>query len=266
MGSCLSLEFQTDDTGSIDAPQPFLIWGPTRRATQLYPVIQTKNLRQSLAMSMKIEINFDLERSVSVTVGSHPVSLYGSVQSASSFFSKLIGWHICTGRFIQSTASHTVRAIPQIRSSRCFQTHFARIRLLNLYFISDGLDLLPTKTLRGSILTKFMSKNVTEADEAWDLVGSGHGDVAIEPQYAFKHGLPPTIAHPKDDRKLLYIIAAYHAIHCIVSLPSSLSAIWSVLPTHTVSKQLPTSVSYELKWLFRALASLPFVPKTKADL
>ena len=82
----------------------------------------------------------------------------------------------------------------------------------------DGLDLLPTKTFRGSILTKFMSENVTEADEAWDLVESGHGDVAIEPQYAFKHGLPPSIAHPKDDGKLLYIIAAYHAIHCIVSL------------------------------------------------
>lgn len=122
-----------------------------------------------------------------------------------------------------------------MRNSRCFQTYLFASAPADSTLDPDGLDLLPTRTFRGSAFTKFMSEDVTEANAAWDLVESGHGDVAIEPQYAFKHGLPPTIAHPKDNEKLLYIIAAYHAIHCIVSLPPySASNLSSFASPHSI--------------------------------
>ena len=86
--------------------------------------------------------------------------------------------------------------------------------------IPDGLNLARNKHYRGSVPTKFMSENETQANEAWDAIEAGHGDVAIEPEYAAERGLPPTILHPRDPSKLLYIIESYHAIHCLVCAPS----------------------------------------------
>ena len=80
----------------------------------------------------------------------------------------------------------------------------------------DGLSLARDKHYRGSVPTKFMSENKTEADEAWDAIEAGHGDVVIDPMYAAERGLPPTILHPRDPSKLLYIIESYRAIHCLV--------------------------------------------------
>ena len=65
-----------------------------------------------------------------------------------------------------------------------------------------------------------MSENKTEAEEAWNAIEAGHGDVVIDPGYAAERGFPPTIMHPRDSSKLLYIIEAYHAIYCIVCDPS----------------------------------------------
>ena len=61
-----------------------------------------------------------------------------------------------------------------------------------------------------------MSENETAANEAWNSIEAGHGDVAIDPKYAVERGLPPTIVHPRDPTKLFYIIESYHSIHCLV--------------------------------------------------
>ena len=61
-----------------------------------------------------------------------------------------------------------------------------------------------------------MSENKTEANEAWDSIEVGHGDVAIDLEYDVQHDLPSTITHPKHPSMLLYIIESYHAIHCLV--------------------------------------------------
>ena len=84
----------------------------------------------------------------------------------------------------------------------------------------DGLSLARSKHYRGSVPTTFMSENKTETDEAWNAIEAGHGDVVINPGYAAERGLPETIVHPRDPSKSLYIIEAYHAIHCIVCDPS----------------------------------------------
>lgn len=64
--------------------------------------------------------------------------------------------------------------------------------------------------------TKCVSEDKIEAEEAWNAMGTGHGDVAIDPGPAAERGLPSTIVYPRDPSILLYIIEAYHAIHCIV--------------------------------------------------
>ena len=62
----------------------------------------------------------------------------------------------------------------------------------------------------------FMSENETEATRAWSAIEPGHGVVAVDDHWAATQKLPSTIAHPTDPRKLIYVIEAYHAIHCLV--------------------------------------------------
>lgn len=63
--------------------------------------------------------------------------------------------------------------------------------------------------------TSFMSEN--EASAAWDAIEAGHGEVNIDPEWAAARGLPTSMLHPLDQDKMVYTIAAYHAIHCLVS-------------------------------------------------
>lgn len=62
-----------------------------------------------------------------------------------------------------------------------------------------------------------MSENETEAARAWDEIEAGHGLVAVDPHWAAAAGLPPTVKHPLDSSKVIYVIEAYHEIHCLVS-------------------------------------------------
>ena len=91
------------------------------------------------------------------------------------------------------------------------------------------MRLTPHKHYVAGVPTKFMSENETVANAAWDAIEAGHGDVAIDPKYAAKHGLPPTIAHPRDPSKLFYIIESYHSIHCLVRWLSPRSPACSVV-------------------------------------
>lgn len=61
-----------------------------------------------------------------------------------------------------------------------------------------------------------MSENETEAAQAWSAIEPGHGVVALDPQWAALNGLPATKAHPINSNKAVYIVEAYHAIHCLV--------------------------------------------------
>lgn len=84
----------------------------------------------------------------------------------------------------------------------------------------DGLSLDRTVERRGSIPTRFMSDNETEAEAAWTSIEAGHGLVAVNPLWAAARSLPATIVHPRDPTKVVYIIEAYHTMHCLVSLLS----------------------------------------------
>lgn len=64
--------------------------------------------------------------------------------------------------------------------------------------------------------SKFLSKNETEASAAWDSILAGHGVIAVDPQYAMEKKLPKTKELPESGGRLVYVIEAYHAIHCVV--------------------------------------------------
>ena len=65
--------------------------------------------------------------------------------------------------------------------------------------------------------TPFMSENETEASMAWDAIEAGHGEVSIDETWAAARSLPPSMRHPVDKEKMVYTVAAYHALHCLVS-------------------------------------------------
>ena len=85
-----------------------------------------------------------------------------------------------------------------------------------LIFSPDGLSFKRDIERRGSVPTRFMSENETEAAAAWDSIEAGHGLVAIDPQWAAALDLPASFQHPYDSSKVIYVIGAYHAIHCLV--------------------------------------------------
>lgn len=63
----------------------------------------------------------------------------------------------------------------------------------------------------------FDSSNETIAAAAWDGIEAGHGDVVVDPEWAARQGLPPSAEHPYMPGKSVYVIEAYHAMHCLVS-------------------------------------------------
>lgn len=62
----------------------------------------------------------------------------------------------------------------------------------------------------------YTSNNETEADEAWDAVNIGHGLVAVEKEWAAAQKLPPSREWKPDRSKLVYSLAVYHPLHCMV--------------------------------------------------
>lgn len=77
---------------------------------------------------------------------------------------------------------------------------------------------IPMKNVARQIYvpTNFMSDNETVASAAWDAIEAGHGEVNIDPEWAADRGLPTSMRHPGDQDKMVYSIAAYHALHCLV--------------------------------------------------
>jgi hypothetical protein len=66
------------------------------------------------------------------------------------------------------------------------------------------------------IPSAYMSENDTEADLTWDFISPGFGVVAVTREYAEQLALPETLVWREDPNKRVYVVEAYHAIHCVV--------------------------------------------------
>lgn len=62
-----------------------------------------------------------------------------------------------------------------------------------------------------------MSNDEEVASKAWDDILAGHGVIALNADDVAEKNLMPSVALPDDSGNFMYVIEAYHAIHCTVS-------------------------------------------------
>lgn len=69
-------------------------------------------------------------------------------------------------------------------------------------------------------------------DDAWDRIIPAHGIVAVDHEWASSHQLPATMNLPSDHSKGVYIIDAYHQLHCLTIIRKTFKEL--------ASNQVPT--------------------------
>ena len=103
----------------------------------------------------------------------------------------------------------------------------------------------PLVTRLGGLPSKYTSHNTTEANMAWDAIQPGHGIIAVDSEWAAMRNLPSTGPSALDPSKKIYIIEAYHAIHCVVSPGQPLS---QQLTLKSTSENAPRTIHGRRIW------------------
>jgi hypothetical protein len=83
-----------------------------------------------------------------------------------------------------------------------------------------GLSYERNKVRQIGSKSAYNSENMTEADEAWRNMLTGHGVISLPEDYAENHKLVETSRHPIEpdgEPRRTYVVEAYHAMHCLVS-------------------------------------------------
>lgn len=76
---------------------------------------------------------------------------------------------------------------------------------------------LPTKFTRLNWWTEYSERNFTETDALWDDINPAHGFIAMDRKWAKSQKWPDSMHLPSDDSKNVYLLEAYHLLHCVVS-------------------------------------------------
>ncbi|KAJ9301008.1 hypothetical protein DTO217A2_7784 [Paecilomyces variotii] len=63
--------------------------------------------------------------------------------------------------------------------------------------------------------TEYSSTNASEADELWDAILPSHGFVAMDRTWAKENQWPESMYLPSDKSKGVYLLEAYHYLHCL---------------------------------------------------
>ncbi|KAJ5209434.1 hypothetical protein N7501_004237 [Penicillium viridicatum] len=82
----------------------------------------------------------------------------------------------------------------------------------------NGLSYARDKERLAHVPTRFWNGDEDEEDKSWTAIEGGHGLVSVSPEWASERGLPETLVHPRDPSKRVYVIEAYHSIHCLQTL------------------------------------------------
>lgn len=64
-----------------------------------------------------------------------------------------------------------------------------------------------------------MLKYLKEPIYLADIVFLADGVVAIDTEWALRHGFEPSVPHPDDPSKGIYQLDVFHSMHCIVRTP-----------------------------------------------
>ncbi|KAH9909713.1 hypothetical protein F4778DRAFT_10344 [Xylariomycetidae sp. FL2044] len=63
--------------------------------------------------------------------------------------------------------------------------------------------------------TAYSPGNRSDADGLWDEINPAHGIVSVDRAWAAARGWPLTGYHPDDKTKAVYLLEAYHMLHCL---------------------------------------------------
>ncbi|KAF2176462.1 hypothetical protein K469DRAFT_698429 [Zopfia rhizophila CBS 207.26] len=77
------------------------------------------------------------------------------------------------------------------------------------------VETLPTTWMRLNWWTEYSDKNFTETDKLWDDINPAHGFIAMDREWAKSQHWPDSMHLPSDDSKNVYLLEAYHLIHCV---------------------------------------------------
>lgn len=67
--------------------------------------------------------------------------------------------------------------------------------------------------------SQFMDRHhKTKTDQAWNSIDFSAGMIAIDDKEAAELGLPRSQRFPWDDSKGIYLLNAYHNLHCLVGI------------------------------------------------
>ena len=83
-----------------------------------------------------------------------------------------------------------------------------------------GLSKQPIKDIPFQWWSAYSSPNATDdevVDNAWDAIAKDFGVVAVDHKTAKRIGAPSTMDLPSDPTKGIYVVEAYHSLHCLVS-------------------------------------------------
>lgn len=64
--------------------------------------------------------------------------------------------------------------------------------------------------------TQYSPHNHTESDHLWDAINPAHGIIAVDHQWATENHWPNAMDLPDDPTKGVYLLEAYHHLHCLV--------------------------------------------------
>ncbi|GIZ42879.1 hypothetical protein CKM354_000612800 [Cercospora kikuchii] len=77
------------------------------------------------------------------------------------------------------------------------------------------VDELPTIYKRFHWWTEYSDNNDTATDQRWEDINPAHGFIAMNREWALDNHWPDSMHLPSDDRKNVYLLEAYHMIHCL---------------------------------------------------
>lgn len=77
-------------------------------------------------------------------------------------------------------------------------------------------DEISVKWLQSTVYT---SHNTSKRDHMWDAINHDSDIVAVSKTWALEKGLELGADFPWDESKTIYLVNAFHSLHCIVSSP-----------------------------------------------
>ena len=64
--------------------------------------------------------------------------------------------------------------------------------------------------------TEYSPKNHHDSDALWDSIRPSHGFIAMDEDWAFERQWPESMRLPSNASKRVYLLEAYHQLHCLV--------------------------------------------------